>query len=339
MNTPTRSAALLLALISITSPALAAAQTATPSPEGQRIINELLNGTRGSQDSEDMGDRAWRGSQSIYAQASFLAKEPVLSLPIPVLFNVELRNLTANFGDPRGDGTRTHEGLDIMAPRGTPIVSPTDAVVARIGNGASSGITVSTVNPGSERFVYMHLDSVAEGLREGQVVKPGDLLGYVGNTGNAAGGATHLHFEIRKDGALDPYPRLTKVFTTEERVAAAQKILGITTRTDAQQILANFARAIAPVVAPVSTPTTGTSATGVRDLKRGMTGEDVRTLQKYLNTHGFLVATAGSGSIGNETTYFGPATEAALISYQKSKSIVPAVGYYGPLTRASIATL
>ena len=69
------------------------------------------------------------------------------------------------------------------------------------------------------------------------------------------------------------------------------------------------------------------------DLTLGSVGEEVRTLQKLLNSLGFTVATTGPGSPGEETTYFGPATQRALIRYQEANGITPALGYYGPLTR------
>jgi len=75
-----------------------------------------------------------------------------------------------------------------------------------------------------------------------------------------------------------------------------------------------------------------------RDLQFGMTGEDVRQLQIYLNSKGFTVAPSGPGSLGNETTYFGNATRAALIKFQKASGISPAAGYFGPLTRAYISS-
>ncbi len=75
------------------------------------------------------------------------------------------------------------------------------------------------------------------------------------------------------------------------------------------------------------------------DLKLGTTGEDVRTLQKFLNSKGFTVAKIGAGSPGKETTIFGRATQAALVSFQKAKKITPAAGYYGPKTRALIRSL
>ncbi len=71
-----------------------------------------------------------------------------------------------------------------------------------------------------------------------------------------------------------------------------------------------------------------------RDLQVGDVGEDVRSLQKYLNTHGFVISSVGIGSPGNETTTFGPATRSALIQFQQSKGISPASGYFGPLTRS-----
>ncbi len=75
------------------------------------------------------------------------------------------------------------------------------------------------------------------------------------------------------------------------------------------------------------------------DLKLGTISEDVRTLQKFLNSKGFTVSKIGAGSLGKETNKFGPATQAALMSFQKAKKITPATGYYGAKTRALIRLL
>lgn len=80
-------------------------------------------------------------------------------------------------------------------------------------------------------------------------------------------------------------------------------------------------------------PTTNSNFT--RDLELGDTGEDVRSLQKFLNSKGFTIATTGPGSPGNETSIFGRATQQALIRYQQSMKITPAVGYFGPVTRST----
>ncbi|MBI5470248.1 peptidoglycan-binding protein [Candidatus Kaiserbacteria bacterium] len=74
-----------------------------------------------------------------------------------------------------------------------------------------------------------------------------------------------------------------------------------------------------------------------RDLKMGMTGSDVKSLQAYLNAHGYVVTSSGGGSPGNETTKFGGLTKAALIKLQKAAGISPAAGYFGAKTRAYIA--
>jgi len=150
----------------------------------------------------------------------------VEDLPVPVLLGISPSQINSDFGDPRGDGSREHEGQDLIAPRGAFIASPTDAVVIRTGDGSSSGIYVYTMNPGGESFRYMHLDAIADGVKAGTVLEAGDLIGYVGDSGNAKGGVTHLHFEIRDDGeAIDPYPRLTKEFTIEQRIAALTQVL------------------------------------------------------------------------------------------------------------------
>ena len=91
-----------------------------------------------------------------------------------------------------------------------------------------------------------------------------------------------------------------------------------------------------------TTPTTpsvpGTAPTFTRSLSLGMSGEDVKALQIYLNQKGFTVSTIGAGSVGKETTYFGPATKAAVIKFQLANKIVPAAGFFGPITRNFIAT-
>ena len=349
MNTSTRLTAVALTSALFFAPAFAAAQSTGYSGWTRWGNNEL--------------------SQKINA----LNPAAVLEFPIPVLFGVAPGDLTRNFGDARDGGTRTHEGLDIMGKRDTPVVSPTDAVVTRTGVGATEGNYVYTANPGGETFAYMHLSRIGEGVVAGTVLKRGDLVGYVGNTGNASGGATHLHFEVRKGGATDPYPRLTQEFSLAERIVYLTGVLEKNTDTTLPQTLVtNFrsvftaARAqgisLLPQIAALFGDTTappaadpkiaqllaqvqqlqaqlaalsGASAVFARDLQLGSTGADVKELQIYLNTHGYPVATAGAGSPGNETTYFGSATRAALARFQSAHDVAPAVGYFGPLTRAA----
>ena len=132
-----------------------------------------------------------------------LRAAPALRFPVA---DARLRDLQSVFGDPRDAGRREHEGVDIFARRGTPVVSATDGVVARVNEGGLGGRVVWVWNPDRGlRLYYAHLDEqlVATGAR----VKAGDVLGTVGNTGNARTTTPHLHFGIyeRGTGAIDPY--------------------------------------------------------------------------------------------------------------------------------------
>jgi len=110
---------------------------------------------------------------------------------------------------PRGVG-RLHEGQDIFAPKGTPILSATRGYVYKIGENNLGGQTVSVIGAGGRVYYYAHLDSYAPNLAEGDYVTTRTLLGYVGVTGNAQGTPPHLHFGIySSSGAINPLPLLT----------------------------------------------------------------------------------------------------------------------------------
>jgi hypothetical protein len=313
-----------------------------------------------------------RGNNELQQKINNLGNIVEQNVTMPVLFGVSIRNISPNFGDPRSGG-RSHEGEDIMAVLGTPIVSPTPAVVLRTGVGPSEGNYVYTAAPGGETFVYMHLNQIGEGVAAGIVLQKGDLVGYVGNTGNASGGAAHLHLEIHNSDGLpmDPYTRLKNEFTPSEKISFLNKIFSQNSNPQnlAQFLVSNFRSTfiesssmsialptyITNVLGNISPqPTTQTLASNVsvtassnqnlqngsftlsRNLYLGIVGTDVKQLQQYLNTHGFTVSTSGAGSLGYETNYFGPATLRAVKLYQQSKGIIQ-TGYVGPLTRASLA--
>jgi murein DD-endopeptidase MepM/ murein hydrolase activator NlpD len=107
--------------------------------------------------------------------------------------------LRDNFDERRG--LRPHEALDIMAPRGTPVVAADDGRIAKLFRSVAGGITIYQFDP-DERFTYYyaHLDRYASGLVEGARVKRGELIGFVGTTGNAPANAPHLHFTVFRLG-------------------------------------------------------------------------------------------------------------------------------------------
>lgn len=134
-----------------------------------------------------------------------LTVELAPALPFPVV-GADADAIRSLFGAPRESGERQHEGVDIFVQRLTPVlaVAPGRAMPRQDSLG---GNTVWLNTPGTS-YYYAHLDRVA--VRDGQRVKPGDVLGYVGNTGNASGTPSHLHFGVYRWGRepIDPLPLL-----------------------------------------------------------------------------------------------------------------------------------
>ena len=115
-----------------------------------------------------------------------------------------------DFGAPRMVGTQfehSHQGNDIFAAYGAPLVACERGVVTRIGTDRLGGTKLWLVGQSGTRYYYAHLSAFAPGLTEGLVVESGTLLGYVGDTGNARGTSPHLHFEVHPGGgpAVNPY--------------------------------------------------------------------------------------------------------------------------------------
>jgi murein DD-endopeptidase MepM/ murein hydrolase activator NlpD len=138
-------------------------------------------------------------------------------LLIPVA-GVGPRQLSPSFDVARG--SRRHEALDIMAPRGTPVLAVEDGTIAKLFTSKAGGLTVYQFDSsGRYAYYYAHLDRYAEGLREGGRISRGDPIGTVGSTGNASPDAPHLHFAIFALGPerrwwegepIDPYPILSR---------------------------------------------------------------------------------------------------------------------------------
>jgi peptidoglycan LD-endopeptidase LytH len=125
-------------------------------------------------------------------------------------------DLRDTFSDARGG--RSHEAIDIMAARGTPVRAVDEGTLVKLFTSKAGGLTIYQFDPaGMFTYYYAHLDAYAPGLREGQVLRKGDVVGYVGSTGNASPDAPHLHFAIFrltpdrlwwKGEPVNPYPAL-----------------------------------------------------------------------------------------------------------------------------------
>lgn len=134
-----------------------------------------------------------------------------LRLPID---GVNMESLKGSFAERRGG--RPHDAIDIIAPRNTPVHAVQDGTIAKLFYSKAGGNTIYQFDPnGRLVYYYAHLERYVDGLKEGQPVSRGDILGYVGTTGNAAPDAPHLHFAVSvldpgqrwwQGQAVDPYP-------------------------------------------------------------------------------------------------------------------------------------
>ena len=153
-------------------------------------------------------------SASVSALDYAVLSQRDLLIPVRGVSPVDLKD---SFNELRG-GTRRHNAIDIPAPRGTPVLAVDDGVVKKLFTSIPGGLTIYEFD-GQQIYCYYyaHLDHYADGLMEGMLVRRGDILGYVGTTGDAPANTPHLHFEITKLGPdkhywqgidINPYPIL-----------------------------------------------------------------------------------------------------------------------------------
>jgi murein DD-endopeptidase MepM/ murein hydrolase activator NlpD len=146
--------------------------------------------------------------------ASLLEPPPSGEAPMVPVAGVNAASLTSSFDEARGGGSRRHEALDILAPRGTPVLASVPGRIVKLFTSAAGGLTIYQFDR-DERYCYYyaHLDAYAPDLTEGQTVTRGQIIGFVGTTGNAPPGTPHLHFAVFRLGpekqwwegeALDP---------------------------------------------------------------------------------------------------------------------------------------
>ncbi|MDQ6801492.1 MAG: M23 family metallopeptidase [Acidobacteriota bacterium] len=145
-----------------------------------------------------------------------IGRAPGAPIMIPVA-GIRPENLKDNFADARTG--HMHGALDIMAPRGTPVLAAVDGKVSKIFTSKAGGLTIYEADTAEAMmYYYAHLDRYANDLVEGKILRRGDVIGYVGTTGNATPTAPHLHFAIFilpptkewwKGEPINPYPILT----------------------------------------------------------------------------------------------------------------------------------
>jgi murein DD-endopeptidase MepM/ murein hydrolase activator NlpD len=152
--------------------------------------------------------------------AELLAQRPLL---VPVV-GIAPTRLSDNFEQSRG--SRKHEAIDILAPSGTPVVAVDDGRITKLFTSKPGGLTIYQYDPsGQLAYYYAHLQRYAEGLHEGQEIKRGDVIGYVGVSGNANPNTPHLHFAVFRLGTppkwwqgdpVNPYPALSRAAPSQQ---------------------------------------------------------------------------------------------------------------------------
>jgi murein DD-endopeptidase MepM/ murein hydrolase activator NlpD len=142
-----------------------------------------------------------------------LGRDPIV-MPVEGAKTTDLHD---SFAEARGS-SRKHEAIDIMAPRGTPVVAAVDGTIEKLFTSKQGGLTIYEFDRDRNYcYYYAHLDRYANDLKEGQIVHRNDRIGYVGSTGDASADAPHLHFSILQLGPgkrwwvgspINPYPYL-----------------------------------------------------------------------------------------------------------------------------------
>lgn len=145
-------------------------------------------------------------TDSLQASGAIVAGGFVFPVDEPYVFS-------STFGAPRMMGTayqHSHQGNDIFAPMGTPVRAVERGIITKVGTDTLGGTKLWLIGMTGTTYYYAHLSAYGAGIAEGVIVEAGDVVGYVGNTGNARTTPPHLHFEIHPNGgpAVDPYPLL-----------------------------------------------------------------------------------------------------------------------------------
>ena len=158
------------------------------------------------------------------AAPTFVASTP-RRLMIPVQ-GASIGDIKDTFDETRGTD-RKHEATDILAPRGTPVVAVDDGVIQKLFLSKPGGITIYQFDPTEQySYYYAHLEGYADDIHEGKSVRRGDVIGYVGTTGNAPPNTPHLHFGVFllgpekqwwKGTPINPYPMLLEAERADRR--------------------------------------------------------------------------------------------------------------------------
>ena len=165
----------------------------TPLPDARPVVHETASQTVAVPDATLADAPAAPADPPDLDQAVDDLRRRQLDLPLRTIERAALRS---SFDETRG-GSRRHEAMDLLAPRNTPVIAVEAGIIARLFNSKAGGITIYQFDPTTTyAYYYAHLERYAPGLAEGAMVSRGQVIGYVGTSGNAPENTPHLHFAI-----------------------------------------------------------------------------------------------------------------------------------------------
>ncbi|HVF12818.1 MAG TPA: peptidoglycan DD-metalloendopeptidase family protein [Actinomycetota bacterium] len=180
--------------------------------EGQRAAQQRMIGDLAKKQDQVEGSLRATGKEYEAVRAEVEKRKSGFAFPVKAPYSY-----SNSYGAPRMEGTKyyhSHEGTDIFALSGTPILAVVDGVLENVGTAPLGGIKLWLRSPGDNwSYYYAHLSSYATGVASGVRVKKGQVIGYVGNTGNARGTPPHVHFEthVPSGAPTNPHPILRRV--------------------------------------------------------------------------------------------------------------------------------
>ena len=196
---------------------------------------------------------------------SLLVRE-VPSIGFPVK-GKNSRSIASFFGDPRDGGTRDHHGVDIFAPRHTSVLAPSNSSVTRVGEGDIGGKYIWLYDSQRSMYLYFaHLET--RNVEAGDRVRAGQVIGTVGNSGNARTTAPHLHFGIYRNGPIDPFSFIAETDTIPEQITGDELFLGRQVQTRGLTVAKN-----SPTINSIHIDTLEVNS---RLRVKGLTGKNIR---------------------------------------------------------------
>lgn len=235
--------------------------------------------------------------------------------------NLAIHNSDYGSGDAKHQKRGGHKGIDIFAPKGTPLVACTNGKIVKIGYTKTGGNRVTIEDNNGISYYYAHMDNINPSLKKGDLVSSGDFLGTVGDSGNAKGTHPHLHFSIYdrrgyNRGNIDPWPMLQKTMGGISKInTLGPKMLD---NKEIQDILTDFNFNNLPKDIKIFDILKNQDN---RDLiSRGSKGEGVKEFQEILVNLGYDLGEYGLNKDGIDGK-FGPKTKEAVKQFQKDQGL------------------